>query len=511
MAAPTIAFDGTRINDAEAITNWTIGGAQGGLNIDNQIQNLGCIGSRVSSTTAADYYTSGTPYNLAAPDTRHYFVWLLCTTPAALDTLSNGGLRARLGSGAAAYAEHYVGGDGTQAADTYRGGWKKFAVSPRRTAEYSTGSPNLGAITIFGGTVKTVATARVANGFVDAIDLGNGLRLTAGDGTTPGTFARLQAWDEGNVLNKYGVIRSISGVFFLQGKVLIGDGATATLFSDKSQVVVFEDALVDTDFYELKTFASATLTLGELSSGVAQNGVTITAGGTKLWYLNAAAGTFNAYACTFGKARQVTLAAASTLRNCSFSQCGMIYPNGATMSGCTIAGSTATASMQLSAVAQANTLSNLTFLGNTRAIEITTPGTYQFNGIKFSGNGYDIRNNSNGLVTIEVIGNGDTPTFEDLGSSTHAVSNPKTHELTGIATGSEVTYVKQTDGTVVFHVESMDGTGHTTYPHNGDGTVVDILINHLNYIPYMIEGVVLGSSNQSLPVAQVPDVIYANP
>lgn len=65
------------------------------------------------------------------------------------------------------------------------------------------------------------------------------------------------------------------------------------------------------------------------------------------------------------------------------------------------------------------------FINNTRAIVFETAGTFSFIENLFSGNTIDVRNESSGTVLINVT-DGDTPTFENAGTSWTIVQNTVT-------------------------------------------------------------------------------------
>jgi len=91
-------------------------------------------------------------------------------------------------------------------------------------------------------------------------------------------------------------------------------------------------------------------------------------------------------------------------------------------------------------------ISDCTFTsgGTGHAIEITTPGTYGFDGNTFSGYGADettdaaIYNNSGGLVTLNITGGGDTPTVRNGAGASTAIDNPLYLTLTGLINLSDI-------------------------------------------------------------------------
>lgn len=502
MAAPVYAIVGTRLSDADTLTGWDAGNIS---TDDTPKQGTGAIGAKVSGAVAAFGYTHGTQFDVSGADRRCFYAWLYSVSQ--IDTLANGGFRMRVGLDSANYHEYHVAGQG----ERYAGGFKKFAISPRVAPNTTVGTPNLTNVDYFAGVYDVISTimGNFNNCLIDAIDLLEGLRVTDGDITTPGTFAGLRTFDTGTLANQYGVIRQDAGVFFIQGRLFIGDGATATRFEDKSgSVVVFEEQIVDTDFYEIRNTANGVFVLGELVGGAAVNGISIFSGSDLEWFLNLAAGTSSLFGSTFGQCRLVALGSGVTAQDCVFTECGTISPAGATISGGLVVGSTDVVAMQVTAPSDITNVSGVSFFGNDRAIEITTADTYTFDGLKFAGNTFDLRNSSPGLVTINVVGGGDTPSFENTGGGSVVVNNPVTYTLTNLVVGSEVTIVRTSDEAILFHVESS-GTSEQ-HSHDGTVTAVDVLVFHVDYEPVAIADT-LDSTNKSIPVQQVPDLVYSNP
>lgn len=501
MAAPTHAIVGTRLDDAEDLTDWDSGNISSD---DNPVQGTAAIGKKISNAIDGMHYTNPSTFDLSGADVRHFYAWI--NALSGIDTKAGGGVRLRVGNDASNFGDHFVSGS-----EEYSGGWRKFVVSPRRTPDATTGTVDLALIDYFGAGYDVVVSimGNFNNNLIDAIDLLEALRVTDGDATTPGTFQALRDFDTGTDANQYGVIRSPqAGVFFYQGRLYVGDGATTTLFEDLSgAVVVFEDALVDADFYEVRNHANATLTLGELVSGAAINGATILSAGAE-WYLNLVAGTSNLFGCTFGQCRLVDFGSGVTTQSCTFVECGTVTPAGATMTGGAVTNSTDPEAFKLDAPTDADNLQGIAFLGNDRAIQINATGTYSFDGLTFAGNTFDVQNNSGGSVTINVTGGGDTPSVENIGTSTTTVSNPKTHTVTGLDTGSRVTWIRQSDEAELEN--QLESAGEASYQH--DGTTVDVWVQILSEAKKnKLIPVTLGPSDETLPAAQENDPFFSNP
>ena len=123
--------------------------------------------------------------------------------------------------------------------------------------------------------------------------------------------------------------------------------------------------------------------------------------------------------------------------------------------------------------------------------------------------GAAVFNSSGGLVTLNISG-GTNPSYRNSSGASTVISNPVTHTLIDIVSGSEVTYVTPDDTGVLFHVETVNN-GTTNYQYEFvDDTTGDILVHHLDYVPFEIR-IVLGGSDATLPVSQNEDPFYFNP
>ncbi len=440
MAARAIANVGTIQNDADSATGWSAGG----LDTDSEVQGTGCVGAK-TGTGVTRYNHSGTARDFSGgggQEGDHVVVWYNFLTPS-LDTFANGGIRGFCGNDTATnYKEFTFEGN-----ETYSGGWKAGVFDPTATADFSGGTLTLSAVDFYGITYDATAgiMGNFNNGLVDQINIGTGLRCTAGDGgDTDNDFDFFVLQDEGTKNNKYGWIAEVDGVKFVQGKLYFGDGTTSTEFTDTNQTVVFKDQNVAADFYELLIDTDSTVTFGEINSGVTGNGCIFDSAGTAQYTLTVTDGgtveaILNAYATQFRSFRQADLNGSTTMQDCTFSGGGQITQNGATITNSVVTASTVgadTGAMEVASDTDWNTnvtdvfFSNNAANANSGAIEITATGTYTFDNITFSGNSFDVINSSGGLVTINVTGGGDTPTVRNLTTSTTTVNNAVTVRVT---------------------------------------------------------------------------------
>jgi len=183
---------------------------------------------------------------------RHLYIWLLCNTPGAMDTMANGGLRIRVGSSLTDWNEYFVAGS-----DTHDGAWQRFVMDLNKTPSASAGTIDLTSVRYFGGQAKTVVSVKANNLGIDRIDYGQAALQVIGDGSLVADWEALFTEDD-NISNKFGIIQKKSGVFFLLGGITFGDSAqgASTTFDDDTAVQV---RFVDSLYYQagLKTAIDA--------------------------------------------------------------------------------------------------------------------------------------------------------------------------------------------------------------------------------------------------------------
>ena len=171
---------------------------------------------------------------------RHLYIWLLCNTPGAMDTMANGGLRIRVGSTTSDWNEYFVAGS-----DTHDGAWQRFVMDLNKTPSASAGTIDLTSVRFFGAQASTTVSVKANNLGIDRIDYGQAALQVIGDGSLVAAWEDLFAEDD-NVSNKYGIIQKKFGVFFLLGGITFGDsaqGASTTFDDDTAAQVRFVDSL----------------------------------------------------------------------------------------------------------------------------------------------------------------------------------------------------------------------------------------------------------------------------
>ena len=91
--------------------------------------------------------------------------------------------------------------------------------------------------------------------------------------------------------------------------------------------------------------------------------------------------------------------------------------------------------------------------------------------------------------------------------------SPTVFTLTGLPANTEVTIVKTSDRSELYHVENSSGDVVYNYGATEQGLDVDVLIHHINYDPNIgsLYDYVLPSIDTSLPITLVNDETYYNP
>ena len=426
----TVSLEGVVQNNAESTNGWNTGNLDGELSY----QGSGSIGLKVGSGTTGIVHT-GTARNFSvggASEGDHIIVILNSLTAGKLDSKANGGLRVRFGTSASAYGDKYVDGSDTKPPTT---AFLPYIVNP--AADFDavagglslTGNPaQLGSAATFGGVFKATSgiMGNFNNSLVDQITIGKGLRISG----TGGTLQDFVATDESTVGNRWGFVTTKDGVVYTQGSLFF-DGE----FNDADQVLIFQDAPVAADFYNMEVNAGSSVTIDGFvikSAGVSQ--VALVHSGGDLSISNSSMDAF----------RSLTLQANAIFQNVKVSNSGSIASNGALIENSTILQSTAASALVINSVAELSNINGVNFIGNSgHSIEITAPGTYNFNNLNFTGGGAsestsaDVYNNSGGLVQISPSGGNEPTVRNGAGSTTEVVSAPVTLTFDGIPNGLE--------------------------------------------------------------------------
>jgi len=491
-----ITTDLTRLTDAEALdpvgdgvwVSWGAGGTGAMiLEADFYAQGSNCI-SRGAAAAAIkgciwDNSVNGL-LNFSANGAKKdmlIYIWVRHSSPGLIDTLANGGIRIILGSGitvpgdaAGVWSAWYVDGNNTLIGSD---GWICYVIDPISTASTTFGGGvDLTAVRWYGAVAKWTAGAKGQTMGVDAIYYGRGeLRVTGSVATAGAGFKEVCALEFGTILTRYGIITEKRGVYYVRGKIIIGDiaGAAATTFSSYDEKVVWETphyylggnvlkAIPDassggtagsdgkTTYNGLAFMGSAggtTIAIGQISGtdrGVSGSyftsyknpNLTTPARTLTTVAVNNAAISLSIYGSTFsGLEGAIGLKGTNTSGDDCYSNtfygCGRVQSN-MEMRNCNILNSVADAADGAYIWESTSDLSGVLFASNNRAVvfEAGSQGTYDFLNIYFTGNTVDIRNEVAGGQTVTIHKRYD--------------SNPITHEEPGGGTTTITTEAPMT-------------------------------------------------------------------
>lgn len=371
MAAPTYDTDlssanGGQVTDAETLTGWSAyGGGGAGLdnNADISMQGSFCVAKQITNADKGVYFTgTGTP---AAGD--HFFVWLFCGTPGLTDTKQNKGASILIGSSSNAYCQYHVEGNDTYGASGRIA--KCYVVdytnrNTNATPPYRTATGNPGATpSVFGGGLVTTASVKGFNLGVDAIRLGTGAYITAGEliaqgdaSDNPATFAGFQSYND-TLANRFGLLTRVGGGYEMQGTFAIGRNAAGTatrcVFLDSDRNI----AIVDTE-HAAADFNK--VVIDHASTYCEWTNISLTALGTTApGNINQIAGTFKATGGTWTGLGTISLATSGLLTAVTLRQCGVLSQlSNTAIDGCVFDRSATVAS------SFPNAINNCTFSGD---------------------------------------------------------------------------------------------------------------------------------------------------
>ena len=506
MVLPVVFHDLTDVSLCE-LDDWD--GGIGALDTESQIQGLNCL--TITYTGAGLRAVNMKSISSAVLTNKNIYGWITVARLAMLETAANGGLRFRVEDGTY-FAEWYVSGSDTSPT----AGWTCYtcntAVHPNRhgTAPETddTNEPNYGAITKVGFRVNLAIKGIVK---WDAFRYGTTIGIKRGT-STPGEEATLERiWTVENGGDyKYGVLNKFEGVFFLQGKLLIGsttDGED-TYFLDKSCVIVFKDAIVPTNFYSITFQGNATtntkIYFGEKVGGSGTSGLVINAASSgKPFTLTASdinITEYGLYGCTFYQASTVTLQAYSTVKeflDCSVIKSAEMLPDTGIVKNCTFSGALGRA-LRMSSIS--HNISDTKFVNCQTALHIPFSDIVSINNMNFYGNNpYDVEHSVIGTLTINYTNCASPPSgakVNETGGGSTTIQSSVTLIIRKVKTGTEPTnYVrcsihKASDMTEIMNKDAdvADDQNSTYYKasqsYTTTGISVIIRAREKGYLPF---------------------------
>lgn len=527
--AINLQFNGVTVSLANSETGWS--GQQGNLDNEVFVQGTGSYTYQTGKNSRSSCtYTPPSAVNGGGAGYHLYF-YMRCDVFPFAEAISTGtvtpsGLTVRVTTGAGNFREWHVSGS-----DVWDGSWKSFALNlSNTTALYASGGTfNAAAISQIEWFVDNSNSGNIRvidNTWLDAVRVGRGIYVDGiGSGDPAYPLADIEAIAN-STANKYGIIENIDGVLFVQGELHFRFIISGLEINSENEVVVFREINVtnDTEYgndnfrflFDANNAASCSYDFKNLTMIGPEHKynrpLIETIGNSDV--------TFDGLLLNRGGATEFNVG--TIITNSKFVRCGLITPNTATMTDCSISDATKETvggiASSLLYPPTTDNLTNIQFLNSVTApddaidadIEIDSAGTYTFDGHQFTNSPVEAVNNTSGTtVTVNLVGGSNASTYS--GTLVNFVAS-YTHELTGLVQFTEVTYVLVSNGNVVFNVEDVDGTGTTTYTHGG-GEQVDVLIHHVDYQPDIsnIYGITLPNADASVKIQQFDDLNYENP
>jgi len=536
MTAPSYTSDLTTIADGDEASGWVeftgnsynAQGApayrdaeypyiQGSYAVTQDTTKNTSVGSLGYATGAITWYSGYA-----------FFVWQNYSSPFAMGTYAQGGMRIVAGSGLGDFYAYYVGG--SDKSPMPYGGWQCHVVEPTFTpstlANETAGTPN-GYTWAYVGAAVYVLTgpSKGEPHQVDAIRYGRG-RSKFEFGDLANGYCTIAGFAAQNDVqtNRWGLIQVVAGGYLFKGEMYLGNSTNAVDFRDSNRTIFIQWTPKVTATWNL-------ISVNNASSYVSMTGfqfivLDTTTGSRGSFYVYDNAEVY-LESCTFNDMYVFSFTSNTDVINCTFNRCNSITQISATFDGCLISrlvnsGGVSVNNMEL--------ISNCDFVSDGTGHAMTLTSAHASNEYTFTGNtftGYAsvsgssgdeaIYNNSGGHVTI-YIDNGDMPSIRNGTGASTTLINAVVLTLTGMVSGSEVRiylHGTTTELTGIDLVDTLDDTGITykfSYSYNyAEDTYVDIVVHNVDYIYYRIDNLLLSPSNTSIPIDQQFDRNYRNP
>lgn len=534
MAVVTVTAQNTRLDAAEATTDWgSIGGGAGGaLETDFKYQGSNCFARKGATAQRGIFLSDNVDSDISGAGTYETVMFkFICTTPGLLDLLSVPGMRLEIGSGSttASPSTNFHSYD-VQGSDTYPvdKSWLVLAIDPNIASHRTgtTGTPDLTVADYFALRYDQTAVSKSPNQALDAVDIGAGLTLVGGDGADPdGVWQDFSDHDFGTAANRFGYAREVvAGIFLIYGRMILGT-ATATVFNDTGSVIIFPDGLFAAGFSGITIdLQAATTDIDVVSNVFVGKGTAAGENTLPTLIVTGTSGAFDADTCTFDAFASLLLTSACTFSGCKISNSGLVDAgSGASFPGSSILTSIVAADASafrwnISADPNGET-DNMTFSKGAlahHAIELGTssPLTMTFTNMTSSGfNASNAQNDSffhvlrtSGTVTINVVGGTGNFSYKTAGA-TVVINTGITVTFTGLVAGTEVRVYRVSDGVEEDGIESTAGT--TFAASLQSATSYNIVALFPTFVIKRFEAVTFTVS-QNFPVDLLADANYRN-
>ena len=510
MAGTVAGLNMTVVSLCDATTGWT-GSPTPALNdpaLFGQKEGSYCLQSyaAASATREADF-TWTTDQILT---NRIIYMWFAISRLSGIPNKGATGMRIRIEDSSANWAEWDIFG-----ADTLpHGGWICWAVEANSATASRTGGtfPTLTTIRKIGWRCGTTLGKTYI--YWDAVRYGQGLQIYGG---TSGSAAEFDDFVTSENTNAWGVVNKFKGVYYIQGKLNFGTTSlgVATYFKDTLKTLIFQDNLVTSAFYELKTLTNAD---ADTEVYLGWGGISGCAFGLELStqtaryvvdFSPATRTKIGIYGCSFRRSGVITLPVydASYLRevlNTVFENCDSIIVNTCVVEGCS---SISAVSAGFRITSESHKLKDCKLISCPYGIRFPSAGSYGLSNVIFSGTFTAHIDNTSGLAVTINRSNGTncttytgTTTLKDSIDLTMIVKTQA-----GVAIQYAWAYIDENDVTPFIMNIQTDINGVATINYNGSPmTDSRWRVRKYGYKDFK-QLITTGSVNITLPVTLVVD------
>ncbi len=342
MAVPSYTTDLNDISLAQSATGWAESSDanwdDGGTPVADAdypfIQDTLSISQPATKVgIASAIYNNGS--SITIPTDGAFLVWQIFTSPGAMDTYANGGMRVVVGSAINAFYAWDTGGR-----DFGRmpyGGWQNVAVNPTVAVDDTVGTPTNQQ---FVGSAVAVTTA-IGKGnphAVDAMRYGRcEARINGGEGPSNyATFAGFAAANDATAA-RWGLLQGIPGGYLWKGLMTLGYTSAVDFRDSNTQVLVDDTRKVTANFNKIE--------VRQATSRVDWTNITFKSLGTvskgRLEVVDDC--DVNISGCVFEGFDTIVFKASSAALTSTFRNCRQITANGAEFDGSVFSGYEGTA------------------------------------------------------------------------------------------------------------------------------------------------------------------------
>jgi len=472
------------------------------------------------------------------------YIWIMVSAVGTLNTLANYPLCIRFSSsspGTTNYIDYLIASSNDS--NGWDGSWRCFVIDPTLTPSRLNGTQSsiIASVRTIGLWIDTTSSARADSFFIDQMAVGSGLKIT---GTSTTGWKDAVDYCTAYASRAWGMFQNREGVYYAYGNIYIGDATSqsaAVSFTDSGRVIQFgisqyyqggawrtsipvgasgviiEDKSTYTttfvDGYIVGTDGgrSGSLFLGnslmnvsfDLYGGNNANSVTSLYNTT----FKGCTGTINMgndsghvfYGGVVDGCGQFDPVGAPIIRNITFSKTADNSSDGATLLW--------NSNIDIK---DCNFIANTDVTNNPHAIEHQAIGTFTYYNLQFSGNDYDIDNNSGGAIIINNSttskGTSNASTYENTTGNSTTIQGSVAIKITGVTEGARCRIEDASTKTAYLSKEAnASGEAEESYTGTTPKAVI-VKVRLLGYLPFILS-TSIGTSGLTVSAVWIKDTI----